>query len=160
MLVSIASLGAAQNIAPQDRDRFVGVWRLVSFERHYTGGKVEYPMGRNAAGRITYDKVGRMSAQLMNPDRPKPAYPTTPGGVRSASADEMRSVLIGFTAYYGTFDVDESNRTVIHHVKSHLNPSLVGTDLKRTYQFSGKRLTLTVAYADGSGVLVWEREPD
>jgi hypothetical protein len=49
----------------------------------------------------------------------------------------------GFIAYFGTFDVDESTQTVIHHVQACLVPSWVGTDLKRTYRFNASRLVLT-----------------
>jgi hypothetical protein len=35
------------------------------------------------------------------------------------------------TQYFGTFDIDEATRTVIHHVQASLVPSYVGTDLKR-----------------------------
>ncbi|MGH9721433.1 MAG: lipocalin-like domain-containing protein [Bryobacteraceae bacterium] len=149
---------AAQNDAPSIRDPFIGVWKLVSYERKYSDGRVAYPYGKNATGRITYDRAGRMSAQLMNPDRPKSSLSTQ--GIRGASAEDLRSVMTGFIAYYGTFDVDGANKTVIHHVQSCLLPGWVGTDLKRGYAFSGKRLTLTVANADGAGVLVWEREPE
>lgn len=145
------------------RDKFVGVYSLISYERRFSDGRVLYPYGKNATGRITYDKAGRMSAQLMNPDRPSPLPLRDPTRVRqleNVTAEEMRGMLSGFIAYYGLFDVDEANHTVIHHVKSCVFPSWVGTDVKRQYEFSGNRLTLTVKYEDSVGVLVWERERD
>jgi hypothetical protein len=69
-------------------------------------------------------------------------------------------VLTGIASYFGTYDVDEPTRTVIHHVEMALNPAWPGTDLKRSYKFSGDRLTLSVMYPDGALVLVWEREKD
>ena len=140
---------------PSVRSRFIGVWKLVSCERKSSSGKVSYPYGENPVGRITYDKAGRMSAQLMRPG-PRPASGTT---LRSASPDELRDVL-GFFAYFGTFDIDEPARTVIHHVQAGLAPSLVGTDLKRTYEFSDNRLILTARTEDAVTRVVWEREPD
>ncbi|MEP6537464.1 MAG: lipocalin-like domain-containing protein [Bryobacteraceae bacterium] len=50
-------------------------------------------------------------------------------------------------AYFGTFDVDEFAKTVIHHVQACLVPSSVGTDLKRTYRFDANRLVLTATAA-------------
>jgi len=67
---------------------------------------------------------------------------------------------VGFIAYFGTFDVDESAKTVIHHVQACLVPSWVGTDLKRTYRFEANRLVLTATAATSVLELVWEREPD
>jgi hypothetical protein len=82
-----------------------------------------------------------MSGQLMRPGR------------------EPRDTTNGYVAYFGTFVVDESAHTVIHHVEASLTPAWVGTDLKRTYRFSGNRLTLT-AITGSVLELVWEREPD
>jgi hypothetical protein len=140
------------------RDRFIGVWRLISMERRYKDGRTTYPYGKQPVGRITYDRAGRMSAQLMRSDRMKPSSKDAP--LAESSPDEMRNVLNGFVSYFGTFDIDEASRTVIHHVAVALNPAWVGADLRRTYEFSGDRLSLTVSYEDSSATLVWEREKD
>lgn len=141
------------------RERFVGVWKLISFERKSSDGKVEFPYGEKPVGRITYDKAGRMSAQLMRPGRRS----SVPSGVSmiggNASDAEIREAVGGFIAYYGTFDVDEATHTVIHHVQACLVPSWVGTDLKRSYRFTGgNRLVLTAVTTAGALELVWERE--
>ena len=141
-------------------DRFIGVWRLISWERKLKDGRIDYPYGETPVGRITYDKAGRMSAQLMRPGRRS----TVPPGVNliagNASAEEIRESVSGFTAYFGKFEVDEASNTVIHHVQACLVPSWVGTDLRRTYRFYSNRLLLTAASTLGSIELVWEREPD
>ena len=157
----VGALGAAAFAA--DRDRFPGVYKLLSCERKAKDGSVSYPYGEHPVGRITYDKAGRMSAQLMRPGR-KQTTATTPGSsttFRSASVEDLREAISGFIAYFGTFDVDPSARVVTHHVQGCLVPSWVGVDLKRSYEFSGeKRLVLSAGSADASTRLVWEREPD
>jgi hypothetical protein len=158
MAYAFLDTGRAQDKSPV-RERFLGVWKLVSCERR-AGGQVTHPYGRNPVGRITYDKAGRMSALLMNPDRPPTSYQAQPGGITKASEADVRAVVSGFVAYHGTFDVDPSRSAVIHHVKAALHPAWVGTDLIRSYEFSGKRLTLTVDSDGAKTVLVWEREPD
>ena len=137
------------------RNRFIGVWKLVSCERKSSGGDLSYPYGEKPIGRITYDKAGRMSAQLMRSERRSLSGAT----LRTASPRELGEVL-GFVAYFGTFDIDEATRTVIHHVQASLVPSFVGTDLKRTYEFAGNQLILTARTDDGALRLIWEREPD
>ena len=148
-------LQAVAALASPVRDRFIGVWKLVSCESKAKDGAVSYPYGEKPVGRITYDQAGRMSAQLMRPGR-------RPAGVslRGASAEELREAVSGFAAYFGTFDVDEAARTVIHHVQGGLIPGRVGTDLRRTYEFAGNRLILTAAGQDAVLRLVWERERD
>jgi hypothetical protein len=152
----ILGLAAAQNLraTPDARAQFLGVWKLISYESKPSGGEVRQVYGPNPIGRITYDKAGRMSAFLMRPGRKGPQ------SARNATVDELREVQSGFVAYFGTFDVDEASHTVVHHVVGALNPSWPGTDLKRNYEFSGDRLTLTAASASGALVLVWQKEPD
>jgi YD repeat-containing protein len=157
LLFVLAGVIHAQNPSPKPRDRFIGVWKLVSCQLKASNGDLSYPYGEQPVGRITYDKAGRMSATLMRRGRPT-TY--TRDSLGKTSRDDLAEVLRGFTAYFGTFDVDESTRTVIHHVEASIYPSNVGTDLKRTYEFSGNQLILTAVMTQGVMRLVWEREPE
>ena len=142
-----------------DRSHLIGVWSLVSSTRRFSGGRVEYPYGEEPVGRITYDNAGRMSAQLMRRGRRCTVASGVNLVVGNAGDDEIREAAGGFAAYFGTFEVDEPTKTVIHHVEAALVPSWVGTDLKRNYSIAGNRLVLT---ATSTSVLevVWERERD
>jgi len=156
LLILATSAGLMAQTA-QVRDRFIGTWKLLSCELKAGNGNLSYPYGEQPVGRISYDKAGRMSALLMRPGRPATYNRDSLGQL---SPQDMREVLRGFTAYYGTFDVEESTKTVIHHVKASIYPSNVGTDLKRTYDFTENRLILTAVIGQGVMQLVWEREPD
>ena len=138
-------------------DEFVGAWKLISLERRTAAGEVTYPMGQNPVGRLTYDALGRMSVQIMRPDRPKPQG-VTPA---SWSAPEKAAAFDGFIAYYGTFTVSETERAVIHHVEASLYPHWVGSDQRRLYEFSGSQLILRAVNGSGGpgteSRLVWER---
>ena len=155
----IGSIGVAMaaQAAPAARNRFIGVWRLISCERRSKDGRVDYPYGEKPVGRITYDKAGRMSAQLMRPGRRSTVVPGVSLLSGNASDEEIREAVGGFLAYFGTFDVDEAAQTVIHHVHACLVPSWVGTDLKRAYRFTANGLVLT-ATTTSVVELVWERE--
>jgi hypothetical protein len=158
-VIGTIGFAATMHARPAGRDALIGVWRLIGCERKFENGQIGYPYGEKPIGRITYDKAGRMSAQLMRPGRRS----SVPSGVSliagNASSEEIHEAVDGFIAYFGTFDVDESAQTVTHHVQACLVPSWVGTDLKRTYRLSANRLVLT---ATTTSVLeiVWEREPD
>lgn len=156
-VIGTIGFAAAMQAAPAGRDRFLGVWRLISCERKSKDGGIDYPYGEKPIGRITYDKAGRMSAQLMRPGRRSTVAPGVSLIAGNASVDEIREAVNGYIAYFGTFDVDESAHTVIHHVQACLVPSWVGTDLKRTYRFNANRLALTAATTSVLE-LVWERE--
>lgn len=161
--LSLGSLASAQTKKSAIRDKFVGVWKLVSFEsKDKNTGEVGYPFGTNPVGRITYDTAGRMSAQLMRPGRRTVGGSPTRGlaaVAREATPDDMRDILSGYFAYFGTFHIDASSLAVIHHVEACLIPSWVGADLRRTYEFSGdNRLILTAALDQATTRLVWQRE--
>jgi hypothetical protein len=140
-------MSSAQKFATRKpADEFIGAWKLVSYERRTAAGDLEYPMGAHPVGRIAYDPLGRMSAQLMRADRPH--FQSSPG-----SAEEKIAAYDGYVAYYGSYTVNPANHTVVHHVEASLNPNWVGTDLTRSYEFSGSQLILSTAEIR----LVWER---
>ena len=124
------------------RDRFVGVWDLVSYHVRTSDGEIRHPYGNDPLGRISYDDQGHMSAQLMRRARENPPAGTSPSG---------------FSSYYGTYTVDEKSGTVVHEVQGAWLPSWIGTKQVRYFQFAGDRLTLEGDLAAGRATLVWQR---
>ncbi len=123
------------------REKFAGVYKLIVYAPH----------GPNPGGRIQYDRAGRMSAMLFPPGR-KPLS-------RTPAIEDYRDMARGLVAYYGSYDVDESTKRVIHHLEGASNPAWAGTDFIRWYEISGNRLTLRVTQ-DSMSPLIWERLPD
>ncbi len=155
MAVGLLAGGAA--MAAEPRDRFIGVWKLISCERKWADGRIDYPYGKSPIGRITYDKQGRMAAQLMTPGRKSTVAPGMNMLLGKANEEEIREAVGGFASYFGTFDI--VGNEVVHHVQAALVPSWVGTDLRRTYRFIGeKRLSLTAALAGAKTELIWESD--
>jgi len=131
----------------------IGVWKLLRLEL-LVDGNVLYPYGEHPLGRLTYDEAGRISAQIMQPGRQSSL--SDPDAISRASAHELRQIAEGYFGYYGSFTIDEENKTVIHHVEACTLPAWVGTDQKRRWEFEGPRLVLR----SGPNKLVWERLPD
>ncbi len=141
-----------------DKEKFVGAWKLISNEYLSQDGVNTYPLGREAIGLIMYDSQGNMSAQLMNAKRPRFAADDWLKG----TPEEIKAAFEGMRCYFGTYDVDEAKKKVVHHVHGHSFPNGVGTDNVRYYEFSGNNLILkTVPIKmrgkDVVGRLVWER---
>lgn len=165
-VISALSLFPAARAATRtaaERKRFIGVWKLISGEsKDEVTGEILYPWGRNPVGRLSYDEAGRVFAQLMNPGRRSVGGVANRGAaaaIAAASTDDMREMLTGFNAYFGTFEVDEPNRTVIHHLQSALIPSWVGSDQRRKYEFLGRdQLILLNSASQAAYRLVWQRE--
>jgi hypothetical protein len=160
--IALAPLAVGQTKKSEVRERFIGVWRLVSYEAtNKSTREVFYPLGPKPFGRLTYDPAGRMSAQLMNPGRRAVGGSPERSAVavtQRASCEEMREMVTGFSAYCGRFEVDESSQTVTHHVEACLIPSWVGSKQHRSFQFAGNQLILTSAKQESVGRLVWQRE--
>jgi Lipocalin-like domain len=104
-----------------DREKLIGAWRLVSITAPGPDGKtmsVTHP-----AGMLIYTRDGHMSVQLMYP--------------KSADALSNDYVLHGYEASFGSYDVNEAARTLIHHVQGSITRDLlVGKDLPRAYQIT------------------------
>jgi len=139
----------AQRASDAARKRFVGNWKLVSYQAFSETGEartLDYD-----GGRIMYDDRGYMAAQLMRSGRATSA---------PATDEERAAAFRGYTAYYGTYEIDEAKGVVTHHVEGALSPQWPGTTLVRYYAFSedGKRLTLSIKTGDRTtGTLTWER---
>jgi hypothetical protein len=139
------------------KSQLVGHWRLVGTEQLVDG----QPVGASGAagspadvGMISYTADGHMQAQLTRSQRPR---------VRAAdAAPEQRRELARYTAYFGTFTVDEATRTVTHHRDGTFGPG--ARDFVRTAELTGTRLVLTTppTVVDGkrrNARIIWERLP-
>ncbi len=142
--------GAAQGTL---RAQLIGHWRLVSSEQIREGEAPVRSLGASPAGLISYTADGHMLAQLSSTIRPT---------VRAADAtpDQQRDLLRTFTAYFGTFDVDETTRTVTHHRDGSQVPG--ERDFVRTVDLRGNRLVLTTPTTLVEGKkrfarITWER---
>jgi hypothetical protein len=141
------------------KDQLIGAWRLLSAEFRSSDAKIAYPWGKNATGLLIYNASGYVSAQIMNPDRPKFASRDNLKG----TPEETKLAFDGYQAYYGTFEIDEKEKMVIHHITGNLFPNAIGVAFKRYYEFSSNdRLTLstppmTMSGERIAGLLIWER---
>jgi hypothetical protein len=122
--------------------RFVGTWRLVSIESATPNPN----RGPRPTGLIYYDATGHMGVQIM-PDRVRPSWTGTP------TPEQAKDAIAGFTAYFGTYTVDERAQTVTHHREGSLVPGPV--DYVRHYEFAeGDRLILKPV--GSSNRLTWQ----
>lgn len=136
----------------------VGAWGLVTFEFRTADGNVIHPFGERARGTIIYTASGRYSAQLIRRDRPRFAS----GDQMTGTPEEIESSFKGCISYFGSYEVDADQGTIIHHVEGSLFPNMEGGDQKRTFDLSGNRLQLTTQSIKfggekAVGVLLWER---
>jgi len=139
------------------RERIVGTWTLVSTEEKLRDGTTRpYPdLGPNAVGYLMYTAEGHMCAAMMKPLRESwlGEYATDREKVSAGS---------GFSAYCGTYAVDEKNRVITHYPEVSYSPNDLGTAQRRPYKFEGSRLIFSDVESNGeveSWKITWEKAP-
>jgi len=161
---AVPQAAAQAQSSMNDRAKFVGTFSLVVTEAKDASGKWAPTPDFNSIGYITYADTGHMGVHIMPRVRPRFASnPPTPA--------EAQAALRGYTAYFGSFSVNDKDKLVTHHRVGHLDG---GTpDFVRYYDFvpdprnpggGFERLILTPAPATGGKEqatrrLVWERMP-
>ena len=135
-------------------NQLVGTWRLVSAFQRMADGTVrpDPQTGPQGTGYIMYSDTGRMCAVLANPDRPKWKSAAAPADA------EVRAAFDGLLASCGTYDVNDAEGYVAHHIELDRVPNLSGTDRKRYFTLDGTRLVLRPAPPLPAGVMEWTVE--
>lgn len=145
-------------ISPQISERFVGAWRLVSFEIDDATGPVTRPFGGDAHGSLIYTGTGWFSALVMRSDRPRFADPDQINGTR----EEIDANFRGCISYYGAWVLHPEDGIVVHRVHGSMFPNWEGSEQIRYFELTGNRLSLItppLAWGGGHAVgrLVWEK---
>lgn len=134
--------GPDRGIDRGTRSRFNGAWRFAWLEQPDAGGKVHRI---DCCGLLVFTPDGHMSVQVMEKN-PQPPAQTGPEQYSQG----------GYEASYGTYQIDESAYTFTFHVEGALVRSLIGKDLPRAYQLSGKKLIVQSTHPDEHWRVAWE----
>jgi hypothetical protein len=130
-----SSAGKAPSPEVSLRDQLLGSWKLESrTTKKPDGSVIPLPGWDGAPGYITYDRTGFMSVQFMQLNRIK------------------QSGATGYTAYFGSYTVDESTRTVTHHIVGDINSDGVGANQPREVVLEGDKLSLYIRSANSPNV--------
>lgn len=109
------------------KDQLVGTWTAVSWEQTYKDGKKSQRFGVNPKGVQIFDANGRFFMTLIRPDLPKVAS----NNPETATPDESKAIAAGSISYFGTYTVNEADKSFTLHVEASSYPNVVG-DQKRT----------------------------
>jgi hypothetical protein len=140
-------------------EQFQGTWRLVSWNIKKADGELTgSPLGSDPLGWIMYRPEGSMCVALMRPDRPQFAS----NNLMEATPEEIKACFEGYIGYCGTYEVNDRERLIIHHIELSSFPNLVGTQQKRHFELAGDRLILKTPPLTLLGEaqvhrLVWQR---
>ena len=149
----IAGVVASQATAATLKQQIVGTWAVVSSINERDGKKTE-ALGPHPIGYYMFDQAGHYSLQSMRGDLPKFASNNKNTGTDA----ENRAVVQGINTIFGTYTVDEKDRSVTVHIIGGSFPNWAGADQKRTIAIVGDTLTWTVAMGPaGTTVITLKR---
>ena len=124
-------------------DQWIGAWRLASLEEPDANGKIRKV---DCTGMLVFTRDGHMSVQVM--------YREPQAG---GEAGPVRYAVGGYEASFGGYKIDESAHNFSFHVEGTRVRSLIGRDLSRAFELSGRQLVVRSADATEHWRAVWER---
>jgi hypothetical protein len=162
-LSGIAALGLAMvssNAMAQQKslkEQLAGIWTLVSSETTAPNGTKQQPMGVNPKGILMLDAGGRYASMITSADRPK----FKSRNRAEITTEEFAAAAKGAIAQYGTWSVNETDKTLVRRADGALIPNTEGTESQNAVALSGDELKITGSPSPVSGggtnVVVYRR---
>jgi hypothetical protein len=163
-LSAITALGLAllpgSAVAQQGtlKQQLVGSWTLVSDETTAPNGRKQLPWGANPKGILIFDAGGRFANVFGKPDRPKLKSGPRAGVNRpEVTAQEFGAAALEFGANYGTWSINEADKTLTRRLEGALDPNNEGIEGKSTVSLAGDELKLTTTNPAGIRDIVYRR---
>lgn len=149
--VFIADANARQKAL---KDRIVGAWTYVSVDTVRPDGSRVPMFGSMPRGQAIFGRNGRYILLTSRSDLPKFASNNRNEG----SEDEYKAVVQGSIAHFGTYSVNEADKTIIFHIETSTFPNWNGIEQKRPITLSGDVLKWeTPASSGGTAEVVLRR---
>jgi hypothetical protein len=130
-----------------DAKDLVGTWTLVSVVAERDGRKFD-SYGPNAKGLLVFDANGHYSIIFIAAGLPK----FVSGNRSSRTTDENNAVVAGSLAHFGTYVVDEADKSFTFQIDRATFPNWDGKNNKRSFIIIGDELRFIDPRASGGGV--------
>jgi lipocalin-like protein len=132
----------------------VGAWTAVSNTAEQGGRKSE-PYGVSPQGMLIFEANGRYGLILSKRDVPK----ITSNSRTNGTAEENKAVVQGTISHFGTYSVNEADKSITFRIETSTYPNFNGTEQKRGFTLVGDELTYTVPAFSGGGTAIakWKR---
>jgi hypothetical protein len=105
----------------------VGTWTLVSNTNVRSDGTKVDTFGANPKGFLVFASNGRYSLTVMRADLPKFAGKS----FDQATPEEAKAVIHGMIAHFGTYSINEADKTMTTRIEGSSFPNLGGNEQKR-----------------------------
>jgi hypothetical protein len=118
------------------KDQLVGAWTFVSSTTKLPNGSPAW--GSNPKGFYIFTANGYYSSHLLRTDRPKFASKNRMTGTPA----ENKAAVLGNISNYGTYSVNEADKSFTVKFLGSSYPNLEGVEQKRAFTISGDELTI------------------
>jgi hypothetical protein len=107
------------------KEQIIGSWTLAQAVDIHADGTKSNPWGPNPKGAYMFGPDGRFTQMLFHSDLPKI------DNRMSGSPEQNKAIAQGVVAMYGSYTVDEPNKTIIVKFEGASFAKFVGTEGKR-----------------------------
>ena len=150
IVFAITALGIAVlpgSAAAQTAKDLVGTWTLVSNDVTPPNGSKRQDFGANPKGILIFDAGGRYVAVTMKPGRPK--FKDSGNARVDTPAAEYGEAARAFAANFGTWSVNEADKTLMRRLEVALIPNAEGTEQKASVTVTADELKLVTTAPTG-----------
>jgi hypothetical protein len=138
------------------KEQIVGAWTLVSNDTIAPDGTKQEAFGSNPKGVLILDAGGRYAYVAGRPDRPK--FKATKNVRSEATVEEFAAAAREFAANFGTWSVNEADKTLIRKFEIALIPNNDRNETKASVSLTRDELKLTITpVAGGKNETVYRR---
>jgi len=132
----------------------VGTWTMVSNVTEQDGKKTE-PFGTDPKGIMVLDASGHYVVVSMRAALPRFASNSRVTG----TAEENAGVVQGSVTHFGTYAVNEADKTLIFKIENSTFANWNGAEQRRPFTLTGDELTYTIPTSSvgGTARVVWKR---
>ncbi len=130
------------------KEQLVGTWTYVSVDIVRPDGSRVPLYGPNPQGVASFDINGHYLLLTARAELPKFASNDRMKG----TAEENKAVVQGSISHFGTYTVNEADKTITFHIQTSTFPNWNGVDQKRPFTITGDELKWTTPASSGGGL--------
>jgi hypothetical protein len=137
------------------KEQLVGTWTLVSaVATDPNGTKMPLVKGTDVKGLQIFTDSGRVSFQVIGGHAKIASNDRT-----KLTPDEMKATAESILSYFGSYTVNEAEKSYTLQIESSSFPNQMGNPTKRMVALTGDEMTVTNPgrLAGGQTIIVWKR---
>jgi hypothetical protein len=127
------------------KEQLVGTWSYLSVDIVRPDGSRVPLFGPRPSGLARFNADGHYLLLTARSDIPRFASNNRAQG----TAEENRAVVQGTIAHFGTYTVDEAEKTITFHIERSTFPNWNGAEQKRPFTVTANELKWTTAASSG-----------